>query len=729
MVTKSVPGRSTKKRVIVGCIGAFALLSVAISAIVGFSVKSVTDNANLLDDSRSRSTVRAALESVTSQLSDLTRDNAIWDDAAVAAYKDNDIQWMVDNWGVTTKDYPLYSEALVIEADGTPIMAYDNGVALAWTPSQFYGPSFTALLQKARSSSGLGNEAMMQSAFVMTPEGLSVMSIGPILASAFDMKIEQSKRRFLVFSRQIHDADLLDMGETFVVPGLHFGREPATGIMQSPINDATGQTIGFLRWPPQNPGDVVFQKILPFLAAALALLGLLLAGFLAFSRILVSDINRDRIHALYESTHDPLSGLLNRAGVFRKLEDMIGSRTPGFEPTLVYLDLDGFKDVNDSYGHAVGDNLIRHVAAMLARIAPDHAFVSRLGGDEFAVLLNVSKGSEEAGHLAAAIHRLFKEPFDIDGRIIVVGASIGVAFADEKICDAVELVRQADLAMYRAKDMGRGRTVHYEHTFDVDRTELNLLESDLREAIASNDLAVAFQPLVDARTSVWLGVEALARWVNKRTGASIGPDEFIPIAERSGLIELLGLQILRKALVESRNWPGLKISVNVSPAQFRNPAFPEHVARILAETGADAKLLTLEITEGIFMRNPERAQRIVKSLKALGVSISLDDFGSGFSSIGYLRQFDFDRLKIDRSFIAALDHEANAPNVIQATVALANAFNIPVTAEGVEREEQAVILRLSGCDEFQGYLFGKPMAASEISKFMRREIDEAVSAA
>ncbi len=722
-------GKSHKKAVILGSIAAFAFLSVAMSAIVGFSVKSVTDNTNMLDDSRSRSTVNAALHNITDQMEGITRDNAIWDDAAEAAYKTNDVQWMFENWGQTTLDYPLYNEALVIEADGTPVMAYDNGVELAWTPGQFYGPSFDALLQKVRVAEGVGNRAMMESAFVMTPQGLTVMSIGPILASSFDMKIDLAKRRFVVFSRQMSAEDIAGMSETYVVPGLRFEREKSAGLLQTAVNDATGQTIGFLAWPPQNPGHKAFDKISPYLLAVLALLASLLFGFVAFFRFLVRDINRDRIRAQYESTHDPLSGLLNRSGMFRKLAVMMGAQKEGLIPTLVYLDLDGFKDVNDSYGHAVGDLLIQDVAGKLAKLTPDGACVARLGGDEFAVLINVSHACQDAGNIAAAIHRLFKEPFNIDGRTVVVGASIGIALADDPAIDAVELVRQADLAMYRAKDLGRGRTVLYETTFDEDHADQHQLESDLREAIAANDLAVAYQPLVDAKTSQWLGVEALARWVNKRTGESVPPDTFIPIAERSGLIELLGLQILRKALTESNNWPGLKMSVNVSPAQFRNPAFPEHVARIIAETGADAKMLTLEVTEGFFVRNPERAQRIVKALKALGVSISLDDFGSGFSSIGYLRQFDFDRLKIDRSFISALDNEANAPNVIQATVALANAFNIPVTAEGIEREEQAIILRLSGCDEFQGFLFGRPMAASEINKILRRSVDEAESAA
>jgi diguanylate cyclase (GGDEF)-like protein len=530
--------------------------------------------------------------------------------------------------------------------------------------------------------------------------------------------MEQRPQRYLVFSRSITAEVLADLSQAHVVPGLVFETQPDGRLEQSPVTDASGQVIGFLAWPSQLPGTASFEEVAPYLLGALTLLVALLGGFALLSRFIVIDIHRERIKAEYQATHDALSGLLNRNGMFNSLDRLIGEKTAESIPALVYLDLDGFKDVNDSYGHAVGDTLIRIVSSGLSAIASGDTLVSRLGGDEFALLLKSGPGCERTDEVATAIHDLFKEIIDIDGRSIIIGASIGIATAEDEDVDAAELVRRADLAMYSAKDRGRGRTAYYVPAMDADRTYKNLLETDLRNAIAADSLTVAYQPLVDARTSLWHGVEALARWRNERTGQVIGPDVFIPIAERSGLIEMLGLQILRKALEATKNWPDLKVSVNVSPAQFRNPAFPEQVRQLLRQTGADPNLLTLEITEGFFIRNPERARRIVTDIKAMGISISLDDFGSGCSSIGYLRQFEFDRLKIDRSLVTALDHEANASNVILATVALANAFNIPVTAEGIESEEQAAILRLTGCDEFQGYLFGKPMSADEVGQII-----------
>jgi EAL domain-containing protein (putative c-di-GMP-specific phosphodiesterase class I) len=286
---------------------------------------------------------------------------------------------------------------------------------------------------------------------------------------------------------------------------------------------------------------------------------------------------------------------------------------------------------------------------------------------------------------------------------------------DDPAINPEELVRRADVAMYHAKETGRGRSCLYAAEMDNDRENLIELENELRDALAKGKIDLAFQPLVDAQTGSLQGMEALARWTSPKRGV-VQPENFIHVAERSGLIESLGLVVLDNALAASRAWPNLKLSVNVSPAQLRNPSFPEQVRDLLVKTGVEPSRLTLEITEGFLVRQPERAKKTLLALRAVGVSIALDDFGAGYASIGYLRQFHFDRLKIDRSLVSALDRDPTAAGILQATVALANAFRIPVTAEGVEREEQAVMLRLAGCDELQGYLFGMPRTATDIER-------------
>ena len=490
--------RSRKKALILGSIAGFLILTVAISVIVGFSVRFVTDNANSLDNDRSRSTIGAALHDVTARMEGITRDNTFWDVAAAEVYKNN-VEWMVDSWGLTTADYPLYDEALVVESDGTPIIAYADGAPMTASPAQHYGPAFTALLQKVKLSEASGKDALMVSSFAITPKGLTVVGIGAVLSTDVNLKIAHDKRRYLVLARSQTGSHITAIGTEHVVPGLRFELTETPGLISHPVTDSAGTTLGYLTWPAQNPGHMSFNRVAPYLSAALALLGLLIIGFFVFSRFLVRDINRDRLMAQHKSTHDPLSGLLNRSGIFSILDEMISTRTSNKVPALLYLDLDGFKEVNDSYGHAVGDNLIRNVSSGLLDLAPQTAHVSRLGGDEFAILLSADHARDEAGRIAAAIHRMLKEPFNIDGRVIVVGASIGIALADSPGITGAELIRQADLAMYRAKDSGRGRTSFYQTGFDDERTRLHQLEADLRQAIVADELTVAYQPLVDAK--------------------------------------------------------------------------------------------------------------------------------------------------------------------------------------------------------------------------------------
>jgi diguanylate cyclase (GGDEF)-like protein len=714
--------RSTKntdqRKAILIYLAVLSTLALLICGLVSYAVHLSTQNTNILDQNRSQSTALAALNSMHKQTEAVLRENAWWDKAATAVYQDNDVQWMTDSWGLTTLDYAQYNQAIVIEADGTPLMAYSYGAEFAISIDEYYGPSFRKLLAEVTAVETIGSKAHIASGFVQTPDGPTIIGMMPILPEDLATNVEHSDKRYLVYSRQIKTDIISALGEAYVIPGLALELMPLPKHLSTPVNDPLGKPIAYLTWPAQLPGNVAFLSILPFLIGAFILFVLFILCLGAFARFLIKRIKRDHAKAQYDATHDTLSGLLNRAGLFAAMAMMIEKIKVGAKPTLIYLDLDGFKDVNDSYGHLVGDALICKVATKLKELSPKNTYVSRLGGDEFAIMMDESLNLNNAERISTAIHTLFKDPFEVDGRAIIVGASLGVVSTNDSKLSPEEMVRQADVAMYRAKELGRGKTVIYQPSFDADRIEKNALEQDLRETIAVNGLDIAFQPLVDPKSSKWLGVEALARWHNKRLNCAIGPDVFIPIAERSGLIEMLGLQILRKALIAANKWPNLKISVNVSPAQFRNPAFPDQVARILEDTNFNAKLLSLEITEGFFIRNPERAQQIVEKLKALGISISLDDFGAGFSSIGYLRQYTFDRLKIDRSFVSALDSEANAPSVIHATVALANAFNIPVTVEGIEREEQASILRLTGCDEFQGYLFGRPMTASQIDDIL-----------
>jgi diguanylate cyclase (GGDEF)-like protein len=417
--------------------------------------------------------------------------------------------------------------------------------------------------------------------------------------------------------------------------------------------------------------------------------------------------------ARFEASHDSLSGLLNRQGLLRLLEDL-ESPDPS-SPRLYLVDLDGFKAVNDAWGHAVGDDLIRIVSNALMISHPEVLAAARLGGDEFAL---VHVGSTACEEIEEAILALFAEPFKIDGRTIEVGASIGAAARDGDI-SPLELLRRADMALYRAKANGKGQAVEYDPELDRERIRVAELEGLLKNAIGSGAIEAVFQPLVSASTGAVTGLEALARW--KTATGNISPEIFIPLAERCGLIDALGAHMLRTSIGHAKSWPGLTLSVNVSPIQLCNPEFAAQVIAILQELDFDPNRLTLEITEGVLMTNPDQARRSIDQLKRVGIKFALDDFGCGYASIGALRQFGFDRMKIDRSLVSALDETANGADILRATISLATALQIPVTAEGIENSRQAAILRDAGCDQLQGYMLGKPMSACDISSRLQEE--------
>jgi predicted signal transduction protein with EAL and GGDEF domain len=357
----------------------------------------------------------------------------------------------------------------------------------------------------------------------------------------------------------------------------------------------------------------------------------------------------------------------------------------------------------------VGDELIRLVAACLSKFSPSGSIVARLGGDEFAI---AQIEPWDGILLSEDVLSMLAAPFEIGGRTIEIGASIGIASVGNEAITALELMRRADIALYSAKESGRGRAVSFAQELDADRQRLGELEEKLRNAIADKQITVAFQPLFDAQSGELRGVEALARWLQP-TG-SVSPDVFIPLAERSGLIDVLGFDVLSVAIDHAKQWPNLGLSVNVSPVQLRNPHFSGDVAALLRSKEFEPARLTLEITEGVLMSNPEQAKRSIDALKDVGIKFALDDFGCGYASIGALRQFGFDRMKIDRSLVTALDGEDPVGAVLKATISLATALNIPVTAEGIETERQAETLRRSGCDQLQGFLLGKPMKADEL---------------
>ncbi|MCJ2124188.1 EAL domain-containing protein [Methylobacterium sp. J-077] len=415
--------------------------------------------------------------------------------------------------------------------------------------------------------------------------------------------------------------------------------------------------------------------------------------------------------------HDILTGLPNR-GLFREYLDarLADIAVRGGTGAVLYLDLDGFKGVNDTLGHQAGDDLLRSVADRL-RSAVGDGVVARLGGDEFAVLLSGDR--QDAIAIAEGLINLFEAPLWVGAQRIAVGLSVGIALAPEHGASAECLYRRADLALYRAKAEGRGTFRVFASDMDEEAEARRVLESDLRQALADNALSLHYQPQVDGASGVLVGFEALVRWTHPTRG-QIPPSVFVPLAEETGLIIALGDWVLREACREAATWaPSLKVAVNLSPRQFQKPDLPETVLAVLAQTGLSPDRLELEVTESVIINDMERAISILRRLKGFGVRISMDDFGTGYASLATLQAFPFDKMKIDRSFVAQLGVDPQAAVIVRAVLSLGRSLRMGVVAEGVETAAQRRFLADEACGEMQGYLFGKPRPIDDYAAMLR----------
>lgn len=412
----------------------------------------------------------------------------------------------------------------------------------------------------------------------------------------------------------------------------------------------------------------------------------------------------------HQANHDALTGLPNRALLRDRVDKALQGRRIGDRQwALLVLDLDRFKEINDTLGHSVGDLLLVEVAKRLSASVRESDTVARLGGDEFVILQELPHGDQEAAGLARKLIDLICEPFQIAGHQCRIGVSIGIAVAPKHGDDLEQLLKNADLALYKAKDSGRETYRFFQYALDAEARANRQMEMDLRAAIVAGELTLHYQPLFDLAGDRIGGFEALLRW-RRPAGDMVSPADFIPLAEESGLILEIGDWVLRTACREATGWPGrYSVSVNVSPVQFKNRDFVGVVAGCLEETGLDAARLELEITESAVFDDGGRAVETLKGLRDLGVKIALDDFGTGYSSLTTLRRYKFQKIKIDRSFICDVDAPGGqAEAIVRSVVLLGDSLGLIITAEGVETEQQLQRLRELGCDEVQGYLIGRP---------------------
>jgi diguanylate cyclase (GGDEF)-like protein len=498
--------------------------------------------------------------------------------------------------------------------------------------------------------------------------------------------------------------------------GLRFDVDPPGGGLEvQSLIDRNGRIVGWFGWQPERPATTMMLQLLPFAA-------LIAAGLIGFAVLAMWQLNRlgfllakteQRVQSL--EREDPTTGLPNQNELTERLGEALAARSGSRSLALAILDLDSFGDVKDAIGERGGEEVVCEVANRLRAAMPADVMLGRLRSDRFGLLMPVTS-PDAALTIAEAARDAVARAVWVN-QVIQVTASVGYALAPRDAVTIDDLDHRAKLALRDAKHRGRGLVVGFVPAVEVDFDERQFIKRELARALAARAFELHYQPIVKAEGSAIVGVEALLRW-NHASRGMIPPALFVRVAEEAGLMDQLGEFVLRRALSDAARWPNLYMAVNLSPLQVRDRKFVDLVASVLKETKIAPSRVVLEITEGVLIDDPDTAKARLDDLRRLGVRLALDDFGSGYSSLTYLQRLPFDKLKIDRGFVTALDRSANAGVIIQAIVALGRALGMSVLIEGVETEEQRVLLRLAGCNEMQGFLFAKPAPREEIDRLL-----------
>lgn len=678
--------------------------------------------------SRQKSLVALIVSNLESGVAHDQESVTVWDDA-VNALRSRDAKWIDTNLGSWMHTYFGHDQVYILDANDAPVYAFVDGSIVASSSYRSASPMTAPLVLNLRARlKREDTDGVTEQVLTIGASDMAVISGHPAIVSVKPVVSDSGHiaqipgEEFLHVAIRYLDGSLLTLlRQDYLLEGARFSwvNKLASAEASYPLVDRSGSTIGFFVWQPYRPGTLVLFQLVPILVA---LCGLVLGGVIVALRALRRRTlklieSEDRIFQL--AHNDLLTALPNRGQFNDRLADAL-SRLPstGEQLAVLYLDLDRFKQVNDTLGHPAGDELLREFADRLRRLTTEADTVARLGGDEFIIIKRSVAGEDEVRTLCEHLLESARRPFQVAGAQVFVGVSVGAAFAPRDGLEWIELVRKADVALYHAKARGRSSYAFFATEMDQTLAMRKGLEQDLRSALqAPGQIQVYYQPLYTADTNRMAGVEALARWSHVERGW-VAPDLFVPLAEEIGLVEQLGELVLRQACLDAVHWPIETLAVNVSALQLNNPSFAMKVTSILLETQMDPRRLELEVTESTLSQHRTECQQNVEALRSIGVRFALDDFGTGFSSLGRLQTLEVDRIKIDRSFVQGFGHSNGDEAIVQAIIDLARATGLSTTAEGVETDSQCDFLRKLGCDQLQGFLLSRPVPKQEIENLI-----------
>ncbi len=655
-----------------------------------------------------------------------------WDEAVKALDYGVDQDWADLNLGSYLYTFNGFTRVIIVNGAGQAVYAAADGKRASLHSAKAFAPISKQLIAPLRLAeakrppirAGANGQSIvttpLQTVGIHKAGEAVYVVIATLVQPDFGLILPRSKQAPVTITAIPVNAAMLDsFGKRFLLDGLRLlpADQEVQGKVQLILHTPSGEAVGKLVWIPRAVGSILFRNLLLPVLATIILMALLAWTIIRRGETVVRDLVASEARAKHLAFHDPLTQLPNRALLFERLRHALADPAIADRPVAVFcLDLDRFKDVNDSLGHPAGDLLISVMARRLLALCDGKGTISRLGGDEF-VAIQRCASEAEARELAQRIRADLARPVQSEFGVMEVGASVGVALITRRDVEAGEALRWADIAMYRAKEAGRGRVTLFEPGMDTVLRKRRELESDLRTALAEDQLHMVYQPQVD-RSGTVCGLEALLRWQHPQHGA-ISPGLFVPLAEESGLINQLGQFVLRRVFAETRQWPQVRIAINISAIQLRMPDFAGLVAGLARELGIALERYEIEVTETALLGDDRATADNIERLKQLGLSIALDDFGTGYSSLSVLQAYSVDRIKIDRAFVGCLGLDSNANALVTAMVQLAAALDLGIIAEGVETDDQMLRLIACGCHEFQGHLFSEPMIGPVLTDWLR----------